>query len=64
MTKEFLNLLETLFANSISQMSCEAPTKIRGEAIRIYNFGFQSFQAGFMYGLNIGKNIADKSVSA
>jgi len=55
MTKQLLaRTLEDLYAQAIPQMDAEKPKKMFGEAERIYHFGFESFQTGFLYGMNAG----------
>jgi len=61
MTAELLSVtLKDLFVHSIPQMDSEQPKKIKGEAQRIYEFGFESFQAGFLYGMSAGIGTAEE----
>ena len=60
MTEELLaNQLEDLYVHSIPQMKAEQPKKLFGEAQRIWHFGFESFQIGFLYGMGAGIGTTD-----
>jgi len=62
MVKELLeSTLEDMYIHAIPQMDQEQPKKIRGEAQRIYAFGHESFQIGFIYGMAAGFGAAEEA---
>ena len=55
MTKELLSeILADMYDHAIPRMDAEQPKKMMGEAERIYHFGYESFQVGFLYGMGAG----------
>lgn len=52
--------LEKLFSHIIPLMDNEQPKKLKGEGEKIYCFGFEAFQAGFLYGIQAGLGTADE----
>ena len=55
MTSDLLSeKLEDLYVHAIPRMDAEQPKKLKGDLERIWFFGFESFQVGFLYGLGAG----------
>ena len=51
--------LKDLYDHILPHMQAEQPKKLHGEIRRIYNFGSNSFQIGFLYGLQAGIGVKE-----
>ena len=63
MTAEAIDgALEDLYGMALDGLKTRRPRKIRGEAYRIYYFGFEVFKDGFLRGLKAGIGAIEEGV--